>query len=274
MEKLQISVLMSVYQGEQPAYLGRSLESVLEQTLLPDELVLVEDGPLTEDLKRVILEFEKRFGRLRRVQLKENQGLGAALAAGLAVCRFPLVARMDSDDIAVPERFALQRKAFEEDQELAALGGQIAEFSTNPEHPDRERLVPLENDEIRNYIKKRNPMNHMTVMFRQEAVLKAGGYRPVPLFEDYDLWARLCATGAKMRNLPQILVLARTGNGMVARRGGASYARQQCAFQRQLLRLGLTSPLLYAFNCCVRTVVSVMPQNMRSWFYSRVLRRK
>ena len=274
MEKAKFSVLMSVYQEEQPEFLRQSLESIVSQTVPPSELIVVEDGPLTESLLGVLDCFEQRFPSLRRIRLEQNQGLGAALNAGLSVCSYPLVARMDSDDIAVPDRFALQLKAFEQRPEMAVLGGQIAEFSEDPARPERERHVPLKKGEIYRYIKKRNPMNHMTVMFRKDVVQKAGGYRPFPLFEDYDLWARLCAMGAGLYNLPQVLVLARAGNRMVARRGGASYAKQQRAFQRSLLRLGLISPFQYCLNCCVRTVVSVMPQHMRAWFYNCILRRK
>ena len=274
MEELKFSVLMSVYQGEKAKYLRQSLESIKAQSAQPDELVIVEDGPLPPELLKALDEAEGMFPAVRRVRLEENRGLGIALAAGLERCSHPLVARMDSDDVAAPDRFALQLEAFRREPVLAVLGGQIAEFSTDPASPDGERRVPLENADIHAYVKKRCPMNHMTVMFQKDAVQAAGGYQPFTLFEDYDLWARMCARGAYMRNLPDILVFARTGNGMLKRRGGLFYAKQQRAFQRRLRRLGLITPWRCWVNCLIRTAVSLMPQRLRGWVYRHVLRRK
>ena len=181
---MKFSVLLSVYRKEQPAYLRQSLDSIFTQTLQPAEVVLVKDGPLTDALDEVAEEYCRKYPVLKVVPLSENQGLGRALNEGLKYCSYDLVARMDTDDVAKPERFEKQIAVFCAHPEMDVVGAWIDEFEGSIENVISVRVLPLEDSEIRRFARKRNPVNHPVVMFRKSAVLVAGGYQHFPLFED------------------------------------------------------------------------------------------
>ena len=241
--RTQISVLMSVYRRENPAWFARALRSItLEQTRRPDELVLVADGPLTEELEKEIRLFREELKnpedsaeggdhtgqgevRLRLIRLPENRMLGRALQTGLKYCGGELIARMDTDDIARPERLKLQEEYMSMHPEISACGGEIAEFEEEGV-VIRVKHMPESPEEIRRYGKIRNPLNHMTVMFRKDAVEQTGGYQHFPLLEDYHLWSRMLAGGAQFGNLPEVLVEARIGSDFAKKRGGWQYFLQ------------------------------------------------
>ena len=265
------SVLMSVYGKEQPRYLRKSLESVFQQSLKPDEVVLVEDGPLTEELYSVLDEFEGR-DELKRVALAENGGLGRALNEGLKHCSYNLVVRMDTDDICFPDRFERQILFMEAHPEIAASSGWIEEFEGEIDHPVSVKRVPETPEEIASYGKSRNPLNHPAVIFRKEAVEAVGGYRHFPLFEDWYLWARLMANHYKLANLQTPILHFRTSPDMFKRRGGIKYAIDSFKFQMTLHRLGLISNAQAIKAGVMRGAVYVMPNFMRRLVYKTILR--
>ena len=270
------SVLMSVYHRERPAWFRLAVQSMLNQTVRPDEVVLVCDGPLTSDLDEVISEFCRQWGEMFQVlRLPENRGLGLALKAGLEVCSHEIVARMDTDDIAAPDRMARQLAVLEADETLSAVGGQIAEFSETPEQIIDYRCVPLTHDEIVKRIASRNPMNHMTVTFRRSHVQAVGSYCDFLWFEDYHLWTRLVAAGHRLANLPETSVYARVDENLYKRRAGLPYFRQTVQLQKFLLQQGLTTRLQYAKNTALRFCGTVLcPNWLRATLYKSVLRKR
>lgn len=264
------SVLMSVYYKDSPEWLREAIKSVISQTAKPKEIIIVCDGPLTPELDK-ILDENRDFVKTHR--LAKNMGLGEALRQGLEQCSCSLVARMDSDDISLPDRFEKQLAVFEKNPELAVLGGMIEEFDSHTLKPICIRQVPLEDAGIRKFLKFRNPMNHVSVMFRKDAVMKAGGYQPFPLLEDYYLWARMMAKGFRLMNIPEILVKVRIDANMFGRRGGLAYFRNNLAMYGKLRELGLITVPEYIFNACVRFTVQVlMPKSLRGKFYKKALR--
>ena len=221
MQSADVSLLMSVYIKENPEYFRQSLKSALGQTVKAKEIVLILDGPITTELQEVIIDFKKdNLEVLKVVPLDNNVGLGKALAIGVEVCKYDLVARMDTDDIMLPSRIEKQYSEFTKDPNLTIVGSNIDEFYDSPKSIVGRRIVPETNREIREFSKKRNPFNHMTVMFKKKAVLDVGNYQPMMGFEDYYLWVRLLKAGYKGKNIQESLVYARTGEGMYARRGG------------------------------------------------------
>lgn len=275
------SVLMAVYGKEQASWFQKAAESMMTQTVSPSEFVLVCDGPLTKELETVIRYLDARYqGILKILRLKENKGLGEALRQGVLLCSHELVARMDSDDIACPDRCEKQLQLFQNNKNLAFCSGTIAEFSdereicTSAKTGMRKRQLPCSHREIKAFAKKRNPMNHMAVMFRKSAVLQSGNYRSIEGAEDYDLWARMLMQGFQAANLPDVLVWARIGNGMELRRGGLRYTARILRFQTELLKMGFLNPFQYFFNCCVRVPVCLMPGRLRAAFYQICLRRR
>ena len=199
---MQFSVLMSVYYKEKPDYLRDCLSSILNQSVLPSEIVIIKDCPLTEQLEEVLKEFITLNPELYKViKLEENVGLGKALAIGVKSCTHELIARMDTDDIARNDRFEKQIKEFINDENLDIVGSNILEFDKTIENIIARRIVPSTHQEIVKYSKRRNPFNHMTVMYKKTSVLNAGNYRLVHGlgYEDYDLWVRMLMSGEEQK---------------------------------------------------------------------------
>ncbi|MFV0345487.1 MAG: glycosyltransferase [Bacteroidales bacterium] len=261
------SVLISVYYKEEPEYLKGALESIWNnQTIKPAEIVLVKDGPLTSELDKVVDDFSKE-APLKVLALKENQGLGKALALGLQECTNELVARMDSDDIAYPDRFEKQITFFKDNMEISLLGGQIAEFDGNRSEINGYRKVPQDYRDIMHFATKRNPMNHMTVMFKKSSVLNVGNYLPFKGYEDYFLWVRMLNNGYKAENLKDNLVYARIGNNMLARRQGVVFFKEEIRLQKEFLSMGFINRIEYFRNILLRAVPRLMPIFMLQIIY-------
>lgn len=265
---------MSVYYKEKPEYLQLALESVINQTVKPNEIVLVQDGKLTEELQAVITKYQQNYTDIfKTYALQQNRGLGKALNFGMQKCSNELIARMDTDDIAEPNRFELQIKEFEQDKELMLCGGQIAEFADNQAEITGYRNVPLKHNEILNFSKKRNPFNHMTVMFKKQAVQNVGGYMDMPYFEDYWLWVRMLKAGYKAKNVDKVLVKVRAGQEMIARRGGLNYAKYIIRFEKALQSIGIINFAEMICYIIMRNVIAIMPESLRLFIYRWKLRK-
>lgn len=269
----KISVLMSVYYKEQPDYLETALDSVFRQTVPAAQVVLVKDGPLTEGLDKVIGRFERENPLMTVVPLPRNVGLGNALNEGLKHCEYDLVARMDSDDICVEDRFERQLKAFADDPSLGIVGGWIDEFESDPDVIVSCRRPPQYHYELESFFKSKSPLNHMTVMFRKEVVKAVGGYQHFYLLEDYWLWGRLIAARTKFYNVPSCLVKVRGGASMTARRGGWKYFKSEARLQKKFLEMGLIGYGNFFRNVSVRFVVRMVPNRARKYVYSKLLRK-
>lgn len=267
------SVLMSVYYQEHPAWLRQSLDSVFSQTAAPAEVVLVEDGPLTTELEAVVADYERRHAELHVIRTSENRGLGPALATGLEHCSHELVARMDTDDIALPTRFERQLAAFEKHPDIDVCSTWINEFYEDPAQIVSVRRLPERPEELYEYGKRRNPANHVTVMFRKSSVIRSGGYLDYPLFEDYYLWTRMLTAGCRFYCLPEALQLVRTSPQMYARRGGFRYALTEAHFQFYLFGLRYISWRTFLSNLIIRFAIRILPLRLRGWLYRRALRR-
>lgn len=219
---MKYSVLMSVYKNDSPEYLKLALESIYEkQTRKPDEIVVVFDGPLTDDLCSVLNAFQKGKEDVVKYYPQEvNRGLGEALRIGSEKCTGDYLLRMDSDDISDSTRFEKQIAYVETHPEIDVLGTDIAEFQNTPDCENmRVRACLANHDEIVKMGKKRNPMNHVTVCIKKSALEKSGGYRTLLLLEDYYLWLNMIAAGCKFANINESLVYVRVGNGFDSKRG-------------------------------------------------------
>ncbi len=266
------AVLMSVYAGEQPDWFRDALRSMFSQTLPPAQFVLVCDGPLTSALEGVIAEAAAALGdALCLVRLAKNGGLGPALNVGLTHCAFETVARMDTDDIALPGRCETQL-ALMRAQSLDLVSAAVEEFDPETGAATGVRRLPETHGALLRYARKRNPMNHPAVMFRKSAVARAGGYRPMPYFEDYDLWVRMLQSGARLGNCPKVLLRMRAGASLYNRRGGLAYCRAVRNFYRAMRDEGFLSPAACFFHALARCVISLAPGFARRGLYQRALR--
>ena len=269
------SVLMSVYKKEQPDYLDEALTSIEQQTVTPNEIVLVEDGPISTDLKRVILKHKKVFGKgFKDVVSKKNQGLGVSLRLGTKYISNKWIARMDSDDISVPNRFELQLKEVVKNPDISIIGGQVMEFEGTPAHIVGYRHVPLSDSDIRDYVKWRNPFNHPTVMINKKVLCDVGGYVSFSNLEDYYLWAKIILNKYHVTNLDQVLVYMRADEGMYKRRGKIAnitvfYKLRKFLWQNRMInyRQRILGDILMTINI-------VMPSSLRKFVYQKYLHRE
>ena len=267
MAEAPVSVLMAVYAGDRADWVAASLRSLREQTTPPAEIVVVEDGPLPAELAAVLASVSAV-----RVRLPENRGLAAALQAGLGHCSYDLVARMDADDIAEPDRLERQVATLAARPELTVLGGYVAEFAEDPAVPYAIRRVESGPAVVARVAKWRSPVNHPTVMFRRADVLAVGGYDGFAGLEDYFLWAKLLSDGKAIDNLPEVAVRQRAGSELGRRRGGLGYARTEVALFRAFVRIGFLTRREALVGLIIRIPVRLVPPRVRWWVYRWLLR--
>lgn len=271
---INFSVCTSVYKNDNSNYVRIALNSITtEQTCQPSEVVLVVDGPVPGALSNVIKSYESSGG-FHVIWLPENRGLGNALKLGVENAKYPIIARMDSDDISAPDRFEKQLNYLEEHPDCDIVGGQMTEFIDHPDNIVGRRGVPLTNEDIYKYMKSRCGLNHVTVMFRKDAVLKAGNYQDWFWNEDYYLWLRMMIAGCKFANLPDTLVNVRVGKDMYARRGGLKYFKSEASLQKYMWNNGIIPFPQYVFNILVRLCVQIlMPNWLRGFVFQKLFRK-
>ena len=266
---------MSVYYNDNPDHFDTALSSVLiNQTIKPDEIVVVLDGSVSDEINAVISKYESNaLTEFKAIRLEQNGGLGNALKVGLESCTYDIVARMDSDDISATNRFEQQLKAFNEDTDI--IGGDISEFIDFEDNIVSYRKVPCEDKEIKEFLKKRCPFNHMTVMFKKKAVIDAGGYLDLHWNEDYYLWIRMMENNASMKNTGSVLVNVRVGADMYKRRGGRKYFKSEKQLQKYMLSKKIISKKTYFLNVLKRWIIQVaMPSSIRGWVFRKFARNK
>lgn len=257
---MSFSVLMSVYAKESSNFLDFSLDSIFSQTIIPDEVVLVQDGPLTIELYKVIDSWRSKLN-IVDVVLPKNMGLGYALNEGLKFCNHDIVARMDSDDICTPNRFEKQIEIISTGK-VHICGSYISEFDQDPAETYSVRKVPTEHHEIAKYARFKNPLNHPSVMFFRSKVLSVGSYDDVLYFEDFFLWHKLLNSGCVFYNIPESLVLMRAGASQLTRRRGYNYAKYELRFLKKCYSEGFITFYQFIFNLIFRIPPRFLPETL------------
>ena len=266
---------MAVYHGDKPADFVTSVESIYQQqTLKPNEFVLVVDGPVPERMAKTISKLESDIECLKVIRFAENRGHAAARQAGLEAASNEVIALMDADDISLPNRFEKQIAFMEAHPDVAVVGGQISEFIDSTDNIVGRREVPLSNEEIYSYIKRRCPFNQMTVMLSRAKVIEAGGYIDWFCNEDYYLWIRLALANNQFANLTDILVNVRVGKEMYQRRGGWRYFKSETKLQGYMLQHNVISLPRYLYNVAGRFVIQVaIPNRLRGFIFQKLFRK-
>lgn len=273
MTNLKFSVSMCVYGKDNPEWFRTAVDSILNQTVPPSEVVLVVDGPVPENLEHIICKYEK-LDFFKVIRFAENQGHGNARRAGLEACTNELVALMDADDISASDRFEKQILCFTEHPELTIVGGNITEFINTPDNRVGARLVAESHTDIQKDLKKRCPMNQMTVMFRKSHVQEVGGYIDWYCDEDYYLWLRLFIAGKKFANINNYLVNVRVGKEMYQRRGGWKYFKSEAKLQKYMKKNKIIGFGTYCVNIAKRFIVQVLlPNKLRGWAFKKFARK-
>lgn len=269
----EYSVLMSVYHKDRAEWFDEAVESMVNQTLPPHEIVLVEDGPLTNELYAAVKgSLTRHAGLIRVLSLERNQGLAAAMRYGIQECRCEWIARMDADDLSEPARCEEElRMALAEGADI--VGCDCEEFFETIDNPAAKRLFPATHDELVRFSRRRTPFCHPAVMMKRSAVLQVGNYKDVYLHEDYDLFVRILAAGYRGCSVQKILYHVRIGREFYGRRGGARYVGALLRYNVRLLRSGWMRPSDFVMRSCGNILVGLAPVGVRSWCYRRLLRK-
>lgn len=273
---LNFSVLMSIYKNEHPEYFDKALNSILkDQSLITDDLVLVVDGPISSELEKVIQKYKKEFENIFNIfRLENNVGLGKALNYGLNFCKNNIVARADTDDICFFNRFEKQVKYMFENENVDVCGSYTSEFNLNVDDSFYVRKVPIENVDIYKLAKFRNPINHMSVVFRKDRIIDVGSYEDLLYVEDYYLWAKCMSNNYIFYNIPEPLVYARVGNGMIKRRGNKKSIESYKSLYTYMLKKKLINNFNFIKNMTMIIIFMYMPNNIKEISYNILLRPK
>lgn len=273
---MEFSILLSLYYKESPLALDQCFLSIWqEQSIHPNEIILVLDGPISEELSQCVTKWQQIIGKpLKVIPLSQNVGLGKALNKGLEHCSNEWVFRMDTDDICKPDRFEKQIQFIKENPEVVLFSGQILEFNENPSDADTLKYVPTEHTDIVKFAQKRSPFNHMTVAYKKSVIDAVGGYQHHLFMEDYNLWLRVIGAGYRVGNHSDILLYARVGNGMHARRKGLEYVNSELQLLKLKKELKLQDPIRANILFLLRSSFRILPGSLLGKIYNTFLRKK
>lgn len=268
---MKYSVLMTVYCKDNPEYFALAIDSMINQTLKPDEIVLVKDGPITKELQNVIDERIK-ISNIVEVQLEKNMGLGLALNEGLKVCKNELIARMDADDISLPNRCEKQVKTFQQDSQLDIVGLHVKEFDEEMDNIIGERRVPLANNDIYKFARTRDPFNHPTVMYKKSKVMAAGMYGSYRKNQDTDLWIKMLSQGANCMNLNDDLFRFRFDKNTYKKRKNWINTKLLIQIRKNAFKNGFCTFLDFIKVFFAQIGIFIVPTKMQKFIYRNLLR--
>ena len=273
-DDMNFSVLMPVYYKEKAEYFSVALDSVLNQTLKPNEILIIEDGKLGEDLEKIIVNAEQHNPELIRViRLEKNIGIGYVRTLGIKECKNEYVAFMDSDDIAVPERFEKQMKFLKDNADIDMVGSWVTEFDGEPDNIYSKRVLPTKPNDVYKFAKFRMPVNNNTIIFKKSPVIEVGSYQIATGFEDYEVCGKLLNKGYKIANIPEFLVNMRAGHGMMNRRKGFEYfIKYEYACMKLFYDIGFINFWEFTRNIALKLPLRIMPDWMRNLIYKKFLR--
>lgn len=266
------SVLMSVYAGEKPEYLKESLESMFSQTLPVDDFVLVCDGPLNSSLDSVVDEYKERFPNALNVLRLEKCGVGACANKGIEACRNEYIFKMDSDDVALPNRCEEQMKLLAGNADVDMCGSYIEEFDTDTGEAIAVKKTPVDNVSIHKYAKRRNPFNNQTLVFKKSFAQRIGGYDTVKRCEDYDFVVRMLQNGAVGENIPEVLVNYRVSKSNYERRRNWANTKSFISVRWRIFRMGYSNLIDFILPCTMQLVIFVLPKSLTGKIYKKFLR--
>jgi len=242
------------------------LESLKKQTLQATEIVIVFDGIITSELEEMVMQYISILP-IKIIRLPKNVGLGKALNEGLKHCSYNWIFRMDTDDICLPERFEKQVEFIKQHSDVVLFSGHIAEFSDDKTIITGYRKVPIGDKNIRKYALLRSPFNHMTVAFRKDIIEAVGGYQHHLFLEDYNLWLRVIAQEYEVGNIDGVLLLARAGSNMVARRRGMNYIKGEWKLFNLKRKLKLQNIFSGFFIFLLRVIPRMLPTGILKALY-------
>lgn len=268
------SVLTTLYEKENPHYLRECLDSMLAQTIPPSEYVIVKDGPITTELQQVLDEYCQEYSIFKIIELKVNSGCGPASIVGMEACTNNFVARIDSDDISLPNRCELELEVLQKEEDLAVVGSDIIEFEEDPNNITAIKRMPATPEEIYKFGKYRNPFNHSTVMMRKNIVQRFGGYAPLRRSLDLELFTKLLLNGCKCRNINIPLVKFRTGSSRIKRKKNWTNFKCDLEVYKRNYDQNYISLFDYLYVVFRQLIFFLMPTKLASYLYNLIYRQK
>lgn len=262
------SVLISIYYKENPLWFREALDSVFAQTILPDEIVLIKDGPLTSELDSIIDEYSKKYNLFNIISNDINLGLGLSLQKGIIACKNNIIARMDTDDIMPNDRFEKQLSVIEKGYDVVSCWSLL--FSENVSNVIAIKKRPENHNDIVKLAKRRSPVSHAASMMKRDSVLKAGNYQHCYFYEDYYLWARMIMSGSKFYNIQEVLYYVRTNEDQMKRRGGIKYLINELKVFKQFYNIGFYSIKDLIINSIIRIFTRLTPKKIRSILFKLI----
>lgn len=273
--RLPLSVLLPIYHGDKAEWLRESLQSIANQTRRASEIIIVQDGPVSDDLLNELNNWKERLPEINIVTLEENKGIPAALNAGILAATQPWIARMDADDIAESVRFEIQWNYLLSNTDVTIIGSWIDEYDETMTSKKASRRLPISHEEIFAFAHWRCPFNHQTVIYRKEAVRSVGGYPLEKVMgEDYVLWTKLLHAGCRAANIPQPLVKVRAGRSLIHRRRGWRYLRLEYKSMYMIYKLGFFQWYHYIIQLIIRTLVRLSPAVLVTGIYVLLRKKK
>jgi len=267
LDGFDFSVLMPVYIGNTGEEVGNALKSMLNQTLHAKEIVIVQDGPVNDDVAAILSDISV-YPEVKLIHLEKHLGIGPALSEGIKRCSFEWIARMDADDIAFPTRFEETVNYLDNNPGLSLVGTYYAEKSAKGKNFVRK--VPAGFSKIISFSKFRNPHSHPTVFFKKADIQAAGGYKNFYFAEDWYLWLRMFKRGYKSANIPKVLVYTQSQN--YSRRLGIRALVNDIKAISVFLKEELIGFHHFIANVLVRIVVRLMPLRLARVIYQNYLR--
>ena len=262
------SVLISIYHKENPVWFREALDCIFKQTIQPSEIVLVDDGPLTPELYAIIDQYSKKYPIFNIVKNEQNLGLGLALRKGVLAAKYDILARMDTDDIIPPHRFATQLKHIEEGYDVVSCWSTL--FLNEKDNVIAVKTRPEKHNEIVELAHKRSPICHAAAFMRKSAVLAAGNYLHKQYYEDYNLWVRMIMNGSKFFNVQESLYFVRTTEALLDRRSGFSYLKNEVRYLKEFYDMGFYSLGDLIKNSLIRIATRLTPKCMRKFAFKIV----
>ena len=266
------SVLMSVYAGEKPEFLRQSIDSMINQTYRTDDFVLVCDGELTPSLDSLISEYSEKYSFFRPIRMKKIMGTGICANVGISACKNEYIVKMDSDDIALPERCEVSMKFLCDNPDVDMVGAYIDEFDSDSGDYISTKKTPLSDKEIREYAKRRNPFNNQTLIYKKSVALKAGGYTNIKRCEDYEFVVKMLVGGAVGANLPQVLVKYRVTADNYARRKNWKNTKSFISVRWKIFRMGFSKFPDFLIPCLMQMIIFILPSSLTGKIYRKFLR--
>ena len=271
-----ISICMPIYYKESAETIRRCFDSLMKQTILPKQIVCALDDPSEPEVEECLKEIKETIEpELVMCYCERGRGLGAVLRTGVEHCTCSYIARMDVDDIALPERLEKEKAFLDSHPDVDVVGSNIAEFEDSVDKVIAYRIVPEKDEECKRMLKRRDPINHMTAMYRRGSILKAGNYAAdMKSCEDTYLWTAFYQHGLRFANIQENLVLVHGGGEMYQRRGGKkayAFVKKAIMFKKEV---GLIKGAEALFQKTANYVILVaMPNSFRRFVYERILRK-